>query len=90
LGPLEALDHLLNFLLPAFALGSLAAAMTKLIWRRELVGVGWRRLAGWASVAAAATLFAGLVAFGRDGTMATYGAMLLATALALWWAGFRR
>jgi hypothetical protein len=33
---------------------------------------------------------AGLVAFGRDGRMATYGGMVLACALALWWAGFVR
>ena len=32
----------------------------------------------------------GLVVFERDGKMITYAAMLIACALALWWAGFRR
>jgi len=32
---------------------------------------------------------AGLVAFGRDGRMATYAAMVTASAVALWWAAFR-
>jgi len=34
-------------------------------------------------------LAAGLWAFGRDGKMATYAAMVLACALGLWWSGFR-
>lgn len=89
MGPLDALDHLLNFLLPALAVGGLAAALSKLIWRRELAGVRWGRLAGWTCTAAAAALFGGLVAFGQDGRMASYAAMLAASAIALWWAGFR-
>ena len=89
MGPLDALDHLLNFLLPALAVGGLAAALSKLIWRRELAGVRWGRLAGWTFTAAAAALFGGLVAFGQDGRMASYAAMLAASAIALWWAGFR-
>jgi len=32
----------------------------------------------------------GLVVFGRDGRMATYGLLVAATALALWWRGFVR
>ena len=89
MGPLDALDHLLNFLLPALAVGGLAAALSKLIWRRELAGVRWGRLAGWACTASAAALFGGLVAFGQDGRMVSYAAMLAASAIALWWAGFR-
>ena len=46
----------------------------------------------WAALAVAligAGLFGGLIAFGRDGMMATYGAMVIAAALALLWAGWR-
>ncbi len=87
---LDALIHLLNFLLPALLLGSIAAALAKLTWRRALHGVSLGRLAGWASGAAALALAGGLVLTGRDGAMATYGAMLLACAAALGWAGWGR
>lgn len=88
MGPLDALWHLLNFLVPAFGVAALAAAGAKLLWRRDLAGVSWRRLAAWAFVASAVVLVAGLAIFGRDGKMATYGGLILASAAALWWAGF--
>lgn len=88
LGPIDALNHLFGFFLPAFALGGMAAALAKLVWRSALRPVRWVRLAGWAGTACAAASLAGLVVFGRDGMMATYGAMLLASSLALWWLGF--
>jgi len=47
-----------------------------------------RRLGMWASAAGLAALVAGLVVFGRDGKMATYGAMVIACAAGLWWAGW--
>ena len=84
----DALNHLLNFVLPALVVGPLAAALAKLVWRGELRAVRWRRMAAWATAASALTLFAGLVVFGRDGVMATYGAMVLVAALALLWVGF--
>lgn len=90
MGPIDGLWHLLNFFAPALFVGSSAAAAAKLLWRRELAAVGWRRLATWGSGAGALVLVAGLVGFGRDGKMATYAAMVLATAAALWWAGFAR
>jgi hypothetical protein len=89
MGPLDALWHLLNLLAPAFGLGFIAAGLAKLLWRKELRAAGWSRLGLVASLACSAALLAGLVGFGRDGKMATYGAMVLATALALWWSGFR-
>lgn len=88
LGPVEAFWHLLNFFAPALGLGLLSSWMAKLLWRRELKGVSWRRLGTWACACAAAVLVGGLVVFGHDGRMATYGAMVLACATALWWAGF--
>jgi hypothetical protein len=85
---LEAINHLLNFFAPALAVGALAAALAKLFWRGELRGAPWWRLTAWGAAASATALLLGLVVFGRDGRMATYGAMLLANAAALWWAGF--
>lgn len=88
LSPVDALFHLIGLFLPAFGLGAISAGLAKWFWRSELGAVRWSRLAAWSAGAAAAVLVAGLVAFGRDGTMATYGAMVLASALALLWSGF--
>ncbi len=88
MGPLDALMHLGNLFLPGLALGALAAALAKLLWRRELAPVSFKRLAVPAALAAAAVTLAGLVVFGRDGKMATYAGMVLACALTLWWRGF--
>ena len=88
MGPLDALNHLFNLVLPALCLGALAAAGAKLVWRRELAAVPWRRLAVPASTVSALVVLAGLVVFGRDGKMATYVVMALGCALTLWWQGF--
>jgi len=88
MGPLDGIWHLGNFFLPPLALGALAAAMAKLLWRRELAAVAWKRLAWPAALAGAVVVLAGLVVFGRDGKMATYAGMVCACALTLWWRGF--
>jgi hypothetical protein len=90
MGPLDAIWHALNFFAPALGMAALAASAAKLLWRRELAGVAWHRLALWGTLAGAVVLVGGLVAFGRDGKIATYGALVVVTALALWWAGFLR
>ncbi len=88
MGPLDALGHLINLFVPALALGALAPALAKLLWRRELAPVSWRRLAAPACVVSAVVTVAGLVAFGHDGRMATYAGMVAACAVTLWWRGF--
>ncbi len=89
-GPIDAFWHLANLFLPSLMLGALSAALAKLLWRRELGRVRWAPLAGAAAAAAALVALAGLIVFGRDGRIATYAAMVLACALALWWRGFLR
>ena len=88
MGPLDAIWHLLNFFAPAVGVGLLAPSFAKLLWRRELKGVGWVRLSALAVACCAAVLVAGLVAFGHDGKMATYAAMVGVCALTLWVVGF--
>ncbi len=80
--------HFFNLFAPAAGLGMIAAGLSKLFWRRELRSTSWLRLALCAAGASAVVVIGGLVAFGHDGKMATYAAMVLASALALWWAGF--
>lgn len=90
MGVLDAIWHLLNLVAPGIGLGLIAAGGAKLLWRRELAAVPWRRLAGWACIMSTAVLLGGLAVTGRDGRMGTYGAMVLGCAAALWWTGFRR
>ena len=85
----DAFWHLTNYLAPPVVMGAFAAGLARLIWRRELGRGSGLRLWGWASGAAALASIAGLIWFGRDGRMATYAAMVVACAVALWWAGFR-
>ena len=88
MGFLDALWHLLNLFAPALGLAAMATGMTKLLWWRRLRAVAWARLLGWSATAASAALLGGLVVLGADGRVVTYAAMVLATALALAWAGF--
>ena len=88
--PLDAFWHLANFVLLPLMLAGIASSAVKVLWRRELTGVSWRRLASWSAVAGLLAQAGGLLAFGRDGRMLTYLAMTGACALTLWWLGFVR
>jgi hypothetical protein len=90
MGPLDALIHIGNFFLSALGVGLISAFLVKRLWRQDLAGVAFSRLAVWAVSAGALVLIGGLVITGRDGRMVTYGAMVIACALALLWAGWKR
>ncbi|HEX5747056.1 MAG TPA: hypothetical protein VFZ09_12495 [Archangium sp.] len=90
MGPLDFFWHLTNLLAVGLLFALVATAGTKLIWRRALAAVAWRRLLRASGGAAAGVTLAGLVVFGRDGRMATYALMVLAVAAALGWTGLRR
>jgi hypothetical protein len=85
---MDAIDffwHLANLFAVSVLLGGVTAAGAKLLWRRALVSVSLPRLAATVGAAAALVTLAGLVVFGRDGRMATYGLMVLATTAVLAW-----
>jgi hypothetical protein len=84
----QQLWHLLNLLLPPLVWAGLHAALCKLLWRRQLA-VGWLRLTAWCALAAGVANFVSLWWVGREGSMWTYGAMLVALALTTWLVGFR-
>ncbi len=88
MGPVDALAHLLGLFVPALSTGLIATGLAKLVWRQELARASWLRLAGWAGGAGVVALIGGLLVQGRDGRMLSYLAMVAASALALWWAGF--
>ena len=88
MSPVDAFWHLLGLFMPALATGVIAATAAKWLWRRELTSIPWRRLTGWSVAAGSLALLAGLVLLSRDGRMLSYVAMVVASALALWWVAF--
>lgn len=83
--PATAFWHLLNLFAVPVGLGLLAPALAKLIWRQALRSANWSGLALSCIAACGVVTLAGLIVTGRDGMMATYGAMVAVTALLLWW-----
>ena len=81
MGPIDAFWHVLNFFAPAVGVGLLTSALAKLLWRRDLKAVSWKRLCAWAIACCAGVLVAGLIITGHDGKMATYATMVAACAL---------
>jgi hypothetical protein len=88
MSPTVVFWHVLNGLMPAFLTAALAAGLCKLLWRQELRDVSWLRMWGWGSAAGVVALVGGLLAFGRDGRMATYAMLILFNAAAMAWAGW--
>ena len=89
MGPLDVFWHLANLLAPALGMALIAPTLAKLLWHDALRSVPWAALAGWVGGANAVVLVGGLLLLGRDGRMATYVVMVVATAAVLWWRGAR-
>lgn len=86
MGPLDLLNHLLNFVAPALALGAALAYLAPVFIKNKAVARTRTAQAAINVVAGALALLAGLVFFGRDGKMLSYAALVLATASSQWWA----
>jgi hypothetical protein len=90
MGIADSFIHIVNFFSPAWVMAALLAPA--LVWggpkRRGRSGRGLHMVKAWLALSAigAVVLLAGLVAFGRDGRMATYGVLVLVlgTAVAAW------
>ena len=75
--------HVMNFLLPAWALALGITAWGSLQFRRQTqIRWIWRWLIN--ALAGMGVLVAGLVLTGNDGKMATYGALVLVCATVEW------
>lgn len=89
MGTLSGLLHLTNFVAPALGVALLlallswgfrpGARMSSLAWAHA------RALFMWSVVGGLLVLFLGLIYFGRDGKMATYGAMVLVMGTLAFW-----
>jgi hypothetical protein len=89
MGILSGLLHLANFVAPALGVAMLLALLS---WALK-PGARWSSLAwchardlfAWAALGGVLVLALGLVFFGRDGKMATYGALVVVTGTLAFW-----
>jgi hypothetical protein len=81
MGPLDLLNHLFNFALPAMVVGVLLAYCAPLLYKKQAPALAGYAQAAINSVAGVAALTLGLWFFGRDGKMASYAAMAVTCAL---------
>jgi len=84
---LDALFHLLNFMLVPALYGGVAGGLVKLAWYERLHPASWLRLASWSTAGALLGQVAGVLATGREGTMTGYALMLAGGLAGLLWAG---
>ena len=84
MAPLDLLNHLLNFVAPAFAVGFLSALLGRLTMRKAAGTLSWWLQGAINFIVGVVVLAGGLVYFGRDGRMATYAALVLACATSQW------
>lgn len=85
MGPFNLLIHLLNFAAPAFGLAALMSLFFWITHRNRPKAVKEWTLFAINLVVGLAALTGGLWFFGRDGTMAAYGALVLGVATSQWW-----
>ena len=86
MGPLDLVNHLLNFMAPAVAVGVILAIFGPFLARKKPRPRVFIAQAAINSIAGVLLLAVGLWWLGNDGKMASYGAMLLAIACTQWWA----
>lgn len=86
MGLFDLLNHLLNFVAPALALGCLLAFVAPVFYRKNALARGRIAQAAINSVAGIVALALSLGLLGNDGKMLGYAALVLATATSQWWA----
>ena len=84
MSPLDILIHLLNFAAPALGVALAVAALSRIFTRNRPPGLAIHSQAAINFVVCLMVLSIGLWFFGRDGAMATYGAMLFFVASSQW------
>ncbi len=87
MGPLDIINHLLNFVAPALWVGLVLAVATPAFMPKRPAAPRIPAQSAMNSIAGVLALVIGLWFFGRDGKMASYAAMLLACCLSQWLGG---
>jgi hypothetical protein len=83
-GVVEGINHVLNFVAPAFFMALAMVLCARLFVKKSGVALAWWAQAAINFAVGCAVLFAGLVLFGRDGKMATYAALVLSCTSCQW------
>ncbi|HEX5371107.1 MAG TPA: hypothetical protein VFW84_00075 [Aquabacterium sp.] len=86
---LDALIHLVNFVLPALGMALILPSLVRLLWFKRLKSVSWALMARRVALTGLLVLVAGLVLVGRDGAMRTYAALVIASTVVVWWTAFK-
>jgi uncharacterized membrane protein (DUF441 family) len=85
MGPLDLINHLLNFAAPAVFVGVFVAWVAPWVLGRGHGTGAFVLRAVVSSVAGVCALLGGLWFFGNDGKMASYLALIIATAASQFW-----
>ena len=90
MGPLDFLWHVAGFLAPAAAVALLVSLAARVLLPESARQGSWTAALVLDFGAGTAALLGALWLFGRDGSMAGYGALVLASASSQWLLGRRR
>ena len=85
MGLVDFIVHLLNFAAPALSIALLVALLARIFVEKQAVALVWYAQAAINCVVCLVLMLAGLWYFGRDGTIASYAAMVLGCATSQWW-----
>jgi hypothetical protein len=84
MGPLDLLNHLLNFVAPAAWVAVVVTMVARIFMKKRPVAQSLQAQIAVNFAVCLVALVLGLVVFGRDGKMATYAAMALLGASSQW------
>ena len=84
MGPIDLLNHLLNFVAPALCLAGVVTLLARIFIRKQALAPALYAQAAINFIASLFALLLGLWFFGHDGKMATYTGMALLCATSQW------
>lgn len=84
MGPLALLNHLLNFVAPAFWMAAVVALVARIFMRKRPAALSLYAQSAINFIVCVVMLAFGLWFFGRDGKMASYAGMALLCATSQW------
>ena len=87
MGPLDLLWHLAGFLAPAAGVALLVSLFARVLLPASSGARSWKTAVTVDFLAGTAALVAGLLLFGRDGTMLTYATLVVACGTSQWLLG---
>lgn len=90
MGPLDFVNQLINWLLPALGVSLIASGLVKLCWYASLRQRSYLRLVLWGFVAGCLAQVISVILFQGDGRMQGYYLLIAAVASGIGWAAWRR